>query len=202
MRAFPAFLDAYEALRGFEHRRAAERFDAALASIAGTPEERSFEAQLTTSLRTSAVLAAQDVDAAPRARGARRSGRRARAGARPTARRAAGGGPARAGDRSRAGAIRARLAAGAARARGVRAGGPRPRRGEPATPGRARHPSRRRRHRPHLPWCIVPASEVTRARALRQGVADDQTEPESWPGEIGAHVAYVRRIARPGLDLR
>jgi tetratricopeptide (TPR) repeat protein len=64
VRAFPSFLDAYDALRAADFRHAADGFDATLEIVSGTSEERSFEAQLTTSLRTSAVLATQDVDEA------------------------------------------------------------------------------------------------------------------------------------------
>lgn len=64
VRSFPGFLDAYDALRDADFRVAIDRFDAALDGVVGTPYARSFEVELTTSLRTSAVLATQGVDAA------------------------------------------------------------------------------------------------------------------------------------------
>ncbi len=62
--AFPSFLRAYGQLRQSDYRAAAEEFERAIQRVTGTPEERSFEAQLALSLRTSAVLASQDVHAA------------------------------------------------------------------------------------------------------------------------------------------
>jgi hypothetical protein len=64
VRSFPRFLTAYDALQASAFRQAAAHFDIALDGVAGTEEARSFEVQLTTSLRTSAVLATQDVNAA------------------------------------------------------------------------------------------------------------------------------------------
>lgn len=62
VRSFPEFLRAYDALRDGEFRHAITRFDRVLDATRDSREARSFEVQLTTSLRTSAVLATQRVD--------------------------------------------------------------------------------------------------------------------------------------------
>ncbi|MEC7524554.1 MAG: AAA family ATPase [Myxococcota bacterium] len=60
---FPTFLDAYDELRSGSAARAVELLDHALAELEGTPDARSFEAQLVLSLRTSAVIKTQRLPA-------------------------------------------------------------------------------------------------------------------------------------------
>ncbi len=61
VRAFPDFLHSYEKLRTGDYASAIICLDRSIESLHGTPDERSFEALLALSLRTSAVLARQRV---------------------------------------------------------------------------------------------------------------------------------------------
>src|SRR5690606_34795458 len=69
VREFPRFLDAYARLREGCFAEALAGLEVALEAMEGSGEELSFEVQLVLSLRTSAVLALQDVGAAEAAVG-------------------------------------------------------------------------------------------------------------------------------------
>ena len=61
--SFPGFLDGYDALRAGRTAEAVTELDRALERVAGTEDERSFEVRLVLSLRTSAVIKRQRIDA-------------------------------------------------------------------------------------------------------------------------------------------